>query len=177
MRLLSICRRVAFIAICICAAKVVGQTVVYVAPGGDDSADGGADHPLKTLGRAQRRIVELHANGGSRWSRVELAAGEYVLDAPLTIAADASGESIDHPVTYAASGGEVRITGGVRITNLRQEGTQWVANIPKSLPAFRDLWVNGRRAVRARSPNTGFARIGQAGPDNRTSFAVEPSDF
>jgi hypothetical protein len=177
MRLLSICRHVVLIAICICAPKVVGQTVIYVAPGGDDSADGGADHPLKTLGRAQRRIVELHANGGSRWSRVELAAGEYVLDAPLTIAADASGESIDHPVTYAASGGEVRITGGVRITNLRQEGTQWVANIPKSLPAFRDLWVNGRRAVRARSPNTGFARIGQAGPDNRTSFAVEPSDF
>src|SRR3954447_16691300 len=102
MRLLSICRHVVLIAICICAPKVLGQTVIYVAPGGDDSADGRADHPLKTPGRAQRRIVELHANGGSHWVRVEIGAGEYVLDAPLTIAADASGESIEHPVTYAA---------------------------------------------------------------------------
>jgi hypothetical protein len=178
MRLLSICRHVAVIAsICICAPKVVGQTVIHVAPGGGDSADGSAGHPLKTLPRAQRRIIELRANGGSRWARVEIAAGEYVLDAPLTIADDASGESPEHPVTYAASGGEVRITGGVRITGFRQESNQWVAHIPKSLPPFRDLWVNGRRAVRARSPNKGFFRIAQAGPDNRTSFVVEPNDY
>jgi hypothetical protein len=178
MRLLSIFRHVAVLAsICVCAPKVVGQTVIYVAPAGDDSADGRAEHPFKTLPRAQRRIVELHSNGGARWVRVEIAAGEYVLDAPLRIAADASGESVEHPVTFAASGGEVRITGGVRITNFRQEGNQWVATVPKSLPLFRDLWVNGRRAVRARSPNTGFFRIAQAGPDNRTSFVVEPSDF
>jgi hypothetical protein len=177
MRLLSVCRPVAFlVSICICAPSVIGQTVIHVAPGGDDSADGSAAHPLKTLPRSHRRIVELRANSDSRWARVEIAAGEYVLDAPLAIEADASGESPERPVTYVASGGEVRITGGVRITGLRREGNQWIARIPKTMPPFRDLWVNGRRAVRARSPNTGFYRIHETGPDNRTSFVVEPGD-
>jgi Right handed beta helix region len=178
MRLRSVCQHAAVLAfIFFCAANAFGQTVIHVAPGGDDSADGSADHPVKTLHRAQHRIVELRANGGSRWARVEIAPGEYLLDAPLTIAADASGESLEHPVTYAASGGEVRITGGVRITGFRQDSKQWVASIPKSVLPFRDLWVNGRRAVRARTPNLGFYRIHEAGPDNRTSFAVEPSDY
>ena len=65
----------------------------------------------------------------------------------------------------------------MRITGFRQEGNQWVARLPKSVPPFRDLWVNGHRAVRARSPDKGFFRISQAGPDNRTSFIVEPSDY
>lgn len=176
-RLLLCCRQTVVIAsICIWAPIAVGQTVIHVSPAGDDSADGSTDHPFKSLSRAQRRIVELGANGGSRWVRVEIAPGEYVLEAPLAIAADASGESSEHPATYVASEGEVRITGGVRITGFRQEGNQWVASIPKSVPLFRDLWVNGRRAVRARSPNNGFFRIVHAGPDNRTSFVVEPSD-
>jgi hypothetical protein len=168
------------VAVCgaVCAPIATAQSVIRVAPNGDDSADGSAAHPFKTLSRAERQVRELRAAGKPAWARIEIAPGEYVLEEPLTFAPNDSGESPEHPITYAATEkGGVRISGGTRITGFRQLGSHWVANVPKSLPPFRELWVNERRAVRARSPNDGFFRIAQAGPDNRTSFVVEPNDL
>jgi hypothetical protein len=43
--------------------------------------------------------------------------------------------------------------------------------------SFRELFVNGERRTRARSPTTGFFHVAKAGPDKRTSFAFKPGDL
>jgi hypothetical protein len=81
---------------------------------------------------------------------------------------------------YAADrGGDVLLSGGRRIAGWRQVGERWIAKSPPAGagPPVRDLWINGRRAIRARAPNAGYFRVERAGPDNRTSFVVAPADL
>jgi len=65
-----------------------------------------------------------------------------------------------HPITYAAFGDELPvISGGVAITGWRaHEGGLWVADVPwvrASGRPFHQLFVNGVRRPRARTPNDG----------------------
>lgn len=120
---------------------------------------------------------ERLAAGDAKSGRVQIAAGNYALEKPLEFTAADSGESVENPIVYSAVGGDVLISGGVPITGWRQDGDHWVAKAPEQLKTFRDLWVNGRRAVRARTPNDAYFRIEKAGPDNRTSFIVNPPDL
>ncbi len=179
MRILQFSIWILQLAICNSAGALStpAQTILHVSPQGDDASDGSLAHPLKTLHGAQQRIRERFAIGTPRWVRVEIAPGRYVLDKPFVLTSSDSGESREHNVTYAAAGGEVTISGGQRLNGWRPAGVQWITDIPATMPAPRDLWVNGRRAIRARSPNTGYFRIDHAGSDNRSSFTVQPNDF
>ncbi len=176
------CIAAATIACCGLPMLVVrAQTVVHVSPSGDDAADGSQARPLRTIHEAQRRARDVHA------ARVEIAAGEYELDEPLVFTPADSGESAEAPMKYAAVDGNVVLSGGRRIGPWRVEGDHWVADVPlaakpptddsTTLKPFRDLWVNGRRAIRARTPNEGYFRVEAAGPDNRTSFVVAAADL
>jgi hypothetical protein len=158
------------------APTLVADTVIHVAPHGDDAADGSAGRPLKSLPRGQQLAREARSRSTHEQIRVEIAAGEYVLSEPLVFAPEDSGASGNLPLTFAARG-DVRLSGGRRIDGFHERDGHWVAAASHDLPAFRDLWVNGRRAIRARSPNEGFYRIASAGPDRRTSFIVEPSEL
>ena len=80
---------------------------------------------------------------------VELAPGMTSLAHPLTLTASDSGTRF-----VGAADGTTVLSGGVPITGwtAREDGV-WVARAPFY---FEALFVNGRRAVRARAPNTGF---------------------
>jgi len=153
-------------------------TVIYVSPMGDDAADGSAERPLATVHAAQRQVREK-LPAGLEDVRVEIAPGVYFLSEPLVFTPADSGKSADRPVTYATGGEGVILSGGRKISGWRQEGDRWIADVKlgDDVRPFRDLWVNGRRAVRARTPNEGYFRAEQAGPDNRTSFTVAPADL
>ena len=103
---------------------------------GDDKADGSAAHPLKTVAAAQSLIRKLPAD--ARWARVELHGDLFELTAPLTLTADDSGASPEHPVTYV---GPARLSGGQQITGFRQKDSHWVAKVPDSVAPFRDQVV------------------------------------
>lgn len=65
------------------------------------------------------------------------------------------------PVIYRAAEGATPVfTGGKRIMGWKQEGVQlWKTHVPEVASGdwyFEQLWVNGRRAVRARTPNDFF---------------------
>ncbi|HEX6961758.1 MAG TPA: right-handed parallel beta-helix repeat-containing protein [Lacipirellula sp.] len=159
------------------APSAVAQTIIHVSLKGDDAADGTQAHPLRTLHVAQRR-----ARDAMQWDpkgvRVEIAAGRYELPEPLVFTPKDSGRSSELPVTYTAAGGEVIISGGSRLGPWQVDGEVWVADVPaETFKPFRDLWVNGVRAIRARTPNEGYFRVESAGPDNRTSFVVDASDL
>ena len=120
---------------------------------------------------------------------VYLRGGVYTLSAPLVFLPEDSGTA-KCPITYAAYPGEkVVLSGGRAITGWKKaaEGGQdnrpelWTAEVPGVKEGewyFHQLFVNGQRRQRARSPNTGFYHAdGQFLAGNPTRFKFHPGDI
>jgi hypothetical protein len=136
------------------------------------------DGPLASLTGARDTLRRLRAGGPLPGPvRVVVAAGTHRLEAPVLFEPQDSGTA-DTPITFEAapgarpvfSGG--RTIGGWRSTPphppLRKGGTggvpagngTWTTTLPDVAAGrwyFEQLWVNGRRAVRARHPNRFFS--------------------
>lgn len=77
---------------------------------------------------------------------LRLQEGVYQLNQPITIRPEDNG-------TRIVADGKVTISGGVSISGWKKEGKYYVADVPdfNGRPLeFRQLWVNGKKAVRAR---------------------------
>jgi concanavalin A-like lectin/glucanase superfamily protein/glycosyl hydrolase family 141/parallel beta helix pectate lyase-like protein len=152
----------------------------YVAAGGDDAHPGTARKPFATLTRARDAVRSLKKGGLQEDVTVLVRGGTYRLGGPLVFGPEDSG-GLKRSITYAAYPGERPVfSGGRRITGWRKgRGKRWTVELPEVKAGewrFRQLFVNGRRAVRARSPNTGFFHVVKAGPDRRSSFTFRPGD-
>jgi hypothetical protein len=141
-----------------------------VEPGFWLSEGGTAERPFATLYQAQLAVRELLRTKGmpERGIRVVVHGGSYRLTQPLEFVPEDSGTP-DHPVVYMAAPGEKPVlSGGMPIGGWKKlrtappglppaaVGHVWVAPDPEIGAApldFRQLYVNGRKAVRARSPN------------------------
>ena len=183
------------------SASAAPRADFFVAPGGDDAWSGalpapnaeGTDGPFATIPRAQQAVRGRVAKAEAGAVTVMLRGGTYRIAEPITFTPDDSGSQAC-PVTYAAYPGEApTLSGGVPITGWRERGGGvWVTDVPGVTEGdvyFRQLWVNGRRAVRARTPNDGYLRT--AGPppgienphDNRGNpeaaigFTYNPGDL
>lgn len=80
---------------------------------------------------------------------LRLQEGVYQLNQPITIRPEDNG-------TRIVADGKVTISGGVSISGWKKEGKCYVADVPdfNGRPLeFRQLWVNGKKAVRARDVN------------------------
>ena len=129
----------------------------HVSPDGDDANPGTMDNPFRSVARAQRAVRERIAKKPSANVEVQIRKGVYQLASPLSLGPTDSG-SEQLRVTYAAASGEkVVLSGGRRIKEWKpHEDGIWVAHLPEIAAGewrFRQLFVNGRRAVRARTPN------------------------
>ena len=92
----------------------------------------------------EARLQRLQGRVGN--PTIELAPGTYRLKQPIIIRPEDEGLTL-------VGDGKATITGGVRIEGWRKQGKWWVANVPEwnGRPLeFRQMWVNGRKAVRAR---------------------------
>ena len=143
-----------------------GVTRLYVAPEGKDAWTGrlrlpnadGTDGPVASLQGARDAIRRIKEAGPlSRPVEVIVADGTYPLTEPLRLTPQDSGTDRCPIVYRAASGAKPVFTGGRRIAGFQPaEGGLWTAQIPEVKEGkwyFEQLFVNGRRATRARSPN------------------------
>jgi len=157
-----------------------GAAELHVAPGGSDAAAGTKTAPYASLQRAQQAVRKLTAAGLKEDVTVVLHGGTYRLAEALVFDANDGGTE-KHSVTYAAAPGDsAALSGGREIAGWRDAGGGvWSAAVPDVKAGkwrFDELFVNGRRAVRARQPNDGYCRVVRAGPDKRTSFAFKAGD-
>lgn len=134
-----------------------GAAEFYISPGGKDTNPGTRAEPFATPARAVAVVRTLVAGGLNRDVRVVLRGGTYALEAPLVFTPADSG-SADYAITYAAAPGEtVVISGGRPITGWKPGGeSKWTVELPGVKSGqwfFRQLVVNGQRAVRARWPD------------------------
>jgi len=134
---------------------------ICVAPGGNDSGPGSEASPLATPAGAQKAVRQRVAAGLDGDVTVTLRGGTYELAQPLVFGAEDSG-SEKFAITYqAAPGEEVYVSGGSPITGWKPGlggiRTAQVPGVKEGKWYFRQLFVNGRRALRARSPNANTA--------------------
>jgi hypothetical protein len=143
------------------AGAAAQELALYVAPNGRDDAAGTLPAPFGTLVRARDAVRQLKAKGGlpAGGVRILLRAGTYRMEEPLNLTPDDSGTA-EAPVIWAAYPGEHPVVSGGRvITGLqRQADGSWSTTIPAARAhgwVFRQLFVDGRRYIPARSPNAG----------------------
>lgn len=134
-----------------------GATEIYVSTAGADSNPGTREKPLATPAGARAAVRKLTAAGLKAPVTVLLAGGTYELAEPLVLGPEDSGTE-QHAVTWSAAPGQtVVFSGGSRVAGwAKGSGEVWQTTVPPAKDGkwpFRQLWVAGRRAVRARTPN------------------------
>ena len=153
-----------FIFLSFCTVAQSAGLIIYVAPSGNDNAPGTLERPLATPGRALEKLAETVAAGrGTEPVEVIVADGIYYLDEPLRFVPTMSGSPGAPVVIKAEEGAHPVFCGGRKIEGFEKVSeTLWRVKIPETVKygwRFEQLYVNGRRAVRAQSPNTGFYRL------------------
>jgi hypothetical protein len=152
-------------------AQKQSAVTFYVAVNGNDSWSGRlpspnrtkTDGPFATLKRALEAVKTLKQQQGGTLRQpvtIYLRGGTYFLTEPITITPEHSGTE-KFPVTIAAYRNERPIlSGGRKIVGFKPTTVNgrkvWAAEIPEVREGkwyFEQLWVNGRRSIRARTPN------------------------
>ncbi len=125
----------------------------YVAPAGNDASPGTLAQPFRTIDRARQAVRGINGSMSTD-IQVVLRGGEYSLPSTLVFNQPDSGTN-GHDVIYIAYPGERPVLhGGQRVTGWAAVGGGvYKANV--GALRFRQLYVNGQRAVRARTPNAG----------------------
>lgn len=140
-----------------------GQTI-YLSPSGDDGNPGTREKPLATLTAARDRVRELRQQG-SITRPVEIIAlpGEYFMSQPLQLGTEDSGDEKSPLIIKSEEGTKSLFSGGIRLKGFEKVNDKlWRCFIPPVAYNglyFEQLYVNGQRAVRAREPDEGFARV------------------
>ena len=101
--------------------------------------------PDSSLVDAVRKAREMRRLGQASEVTIHLSAGTYYLYEPLRLRPEDSGLTIE--------GNNAIISGGLPISGWKKQGKLLVADIPtfNGRPIdFRQLWVNGQKATRAR---------------------------
>lgn len=134
----------------------------FVSPAGNDANPGTAEKPFNTIQKA-RDVIRQRQGAWSGDICVWLKGGTYTLKSTLTFTQEDSGEN-GFSVIYKAVAGEIPIlSGGTQLTNWTLwSGGIYRAECPANVTGFRQLYVNGKKAIRARTPNKGqFKRLVQ----------------
>jgi hypothetical protein len=157
------CRGGLFAASLLClftAARVHSavQMTYYVAPQGSDSNSGTEAAPFATLAKARSAVRSFVASQSLTGDVVVyMRGGIYNMSAPIALDAADSGEN-GYYVIYASYPGEhAQLSAGTRIpigSWTLDSGSVYRTSVPAGTD-FRQLYVDERRAIRARSPNTG----------------------
>jgi hypothetical protein len=159
-------------------ATAAVQATYYVSPSGDDANTGTLAAPFRTLTKA-RDIVQTVNQNMTGDIVVYLRGGTYTIDSTIRFGISSSGTN-GYSVKFMNYTGETPvISGGQAITGWTLSDA--VKNIYQATGVsfnFRQLYVNGVKAVRARTPNLlsgnkpNFYRI--TGFDNNAkNFQVE----
>ncbi len=141
------------------ASPVGHETGFFVSPAGDDAGPGTRERPFATIPRAQRAVRDAKAAEGlTAPVVVNVLGGTYALEGPLVFTPRDSGTA-ERPVVYRGSGDRPAvISGGRRIGGLRKSGNLWKVTLEEVKSGewcFNQLYVNGHRRLRARTPNHG----------------------
>ena len=169
------------IAAVLLAAATASAADFYVSPAGDNAHPGSQEQPFATLARARDAIRELKAQGPLPGPvRVHVADGTYTLREPFVLTPEDSGTEAAPVIYQAMPGARPIFSGGRKLSGWQPtDDGLWKLHIPEVAAGewyFEQLFVNGRRATRARMPNRFYYHIQdvrQTPPDAGTGQPAE----
>lgn len=133
---------------------------IYVAPSGKDTNPGTMAQPFASLAAA-RDHVRLLRNSREISGPVEIfiSGGTYYLEQPVVFTHEDSGTE-DAPLIIRAHADDIPVfSGATRLAPFEKaSGNLWKTRIPEIQQyggSVQQLFVNGKRAVRARTPDYG----------------------
>ena len=179
-------------------AQVAPAVTVHVSPEGKDDGAGTPDRPFATLERARDEIRARRAAGTLPEGavRVLLAAGDYRLRGTFALGTADSGRAGAPVVWEAAPGAEVRLAGGIRLSQWRPVADASVlARLPEAARSEvraadlracgatdlggvapgrtrAEVFFDTRYLTLARYPNDGWARIADIPADAKQKRPV-----
>ncbi|MDL5513352.1 right-handed parallel beta-helix repeat-containing protein [Arenibacter sp. M-2] len=149
---------------------------IHVSPSGDDNNSGTFERPFKSLGRA---TAVLGAMDSHQLEKIVVWLNDGVYRISNAIVLDSTVKRKGTTFKFkAVEGSSPTISGAVELkdwTNL--DNGIWVSEVPENLGIFRELFVKGKRAIRARHPNKEYLRVKEVGADRRTNFTYHIGDF
>ena len=143
-------------AICILCSHWLLAGEIWISPKGSDFNDGTRQSPKATLTSALRQAREWRRTEDNRIQggiTIYMEGGTYAFHEPVFIRPEDSGTKESPTVIRSVGDEKVILSGGISINGWKKQGKVWVADVPafKGRPLdFRQLWVNGKKAVRAR---------------------------
>ena len=143
-------------AICILCSHWLLAGEIWISPKGSDFNDGTRQSPKATLTSALRQAREWRRTEDNRIQggiTIYMEGGTYAFHEPVFIRPEDSGTKESPTVIRSVGDEKVILSGGISIKGWKKQGKVWVADVPafNGRPLdFRQLWVNGKKAVRAR---------------------------
>jgi hypothetical protein len=174
MRIVTI-RFIVLLVVAACISLQSWATEIYVSVRGNDTDPGTKEQPLATVAMALRKARELRRlkdpsieNG----IRIIVEDGTYFFTETLFIRPEDSGTETSPTTIEADKGASPVFSGGSQLIRWTMPGPDQVAGLPAAAIGkiwvasagspmttspydhnFRQLWINDRKAVRARFPN------------------------
>lgn len=139
-----------FILLSLLIASANGQAIrtsIFVSPDGDDGAAGNKRHPVATLTEAYKRAASIQSP-----VEINISEGTYTLIRPLVITKS--------NIVFRGAGMDKTILSGGRILPpfTAASDSLWTIDLQELMPSsgeIEQLFINGSRATRARTPNGG----------------------
>lgn len=143
-------------AVCILCSHWLLAGEIWISPKGSDFNDGTRQSPKATLTSALRQAREWRRTEDNRIQggiTIYMEGGTYAFHEPVFIRPEDSGTKESPTIIRSVGDEKVILSGGISIKGWKKQGKVWVADVPafNGRPLdLRQLWVNGKKAVRAR---------------------------
>lgn len=130
------------------------QHHLYVSVTGSDRDQGTEAAPFQTIEKAKEAVRQL--NGEIKEDIIiHIGEGTYFLDKPLVFTSLDGGRGKFYVKYVGDTAGEVIISGGKQVYGWEPATTPGLYQAPLKAENFRQLYINGKRAIRARYPDKG----------------------
>ncbi|MDA7903972.1 hypothetical protein N9B31_09955, partial [Mariniblastus sp.] len=151
---------------------------VFVALTGDDSNNGSSTSPVQSIYRAQAIVRQMILDGLEDDVEIRFAEGVYQLNKTVEFGLEDSAPGKLQITYQAAPGARVVFSGGFQLSNWKKDRrgfweTSWREFSPRAVSEGRSsvprqMFIDAKRGIRARDPDTGYFRVRQALGDFRT---------
>lgn len=141
----------------LCLSSFSYSADIHVSTKGNDYNTGTNAEPKATLHAAVREAREFRRLGKVAKNepvRIIMQGGVYNLYEPVFLRPEDSGTEQSPTIIQAARGETPVLSGGLNVTDWKKEGKFWTADVPSfngNRIIFRQFWVNGKKAVRAKN--------------------------
>lgn len=132
--------------------RVYADQVVYLSPTGSDDGKGTVESPYYSLNKAIEGQLDNRSETDTLF--IKVATGNYYMDRPFVIDRPSS-----RPIIIQSDGdlGKPCFIGGVPVKGWQKYGDKlyraYVPEVTRYGLEFEQLYVNGKRAILARTPN------------------------